>query len=90
MARKEKPMQPVVAPPTHKSKSTFLPSLIGFLSLILGAYLLLEYFNIFKINFKIPLLTAPILLVLCGIFLLKETSNRSLLSRFKSHYDKYI
>jgi len=84
-----KPKQPL-APKKKMSRGTALSSLIGILSLALGAYLLAESFGIFKLGFKVPALIAPIMLILSGLFLLKEASQRSTLSRLKSVYERYI
>jgi len=84
----EKEIKPTI--PGEKSKGTAFSSLIGFLSLLLGAYALAVHFNIFKFGFELPALTMPIALVLCGIFLLKEASHRSMLSMLKRRYERHI
>ena len=86
----EKAAKPIAPPKKKMMRGTALSSLIGILSLALGAYLLTENFGIFKLGFKIPSLIAPIMLILAGLFLLKEAAQRSTLTRLKSVYEKYI
>ncbi len=79
---------PVV--PKKRSKGTALSTLIGLLSLLLGSYSLAEHYSMFKLDFNLPALTLPIALVICGMFLIKESSHRSLLSGLKRRYETYI
>ena len=82
--------KPIAHPKKKMRKGTGLSFLIGLLSFLLGAYFLAEYYGIFKFDFEIPGLTGPILLLLAGLLLLKETAQRSTMARLKSVYERYI
>lgn len=92
MAKTEKAIPQPAYPKKKMLRSTTLSSLIAVLCLILSVYSIGTAIEFFKGTYssRIPDLTLPIALLVCSIFLLKEMSQRSILSRLKRHYDRYI
>ena len=91
MAEKVKQARPSVPLKKKKMlKGTGISFLTGLVSFILGLYLLLQNFDIYLWRFEIPSLMIPIVLLLAGLLLLKETAQRSTMMRIKSIYERYV
>ncbi len=86
----EKAAKPIAPPKKKMMKGTGISFLVGLTSFVLGLYLLLKNFDIYIWRFELPSLTIPIVLLLCSLLLLKETTQRSTLTRLKRVYERYI